>query len=62
MEYANDILTTSNIYEDGIDPQDVKKLIKFLQMAGKNAGYVTMRESTKAQHIFILQSLIENLE
>jgi len=62
MKYTSDMLTTSNIYEDGLEPDQVKKLIKFLQIAGKNSGYVTTRESTKAQYIFILQCLIENLE
>jgi hemolysin activation/secretion protein len=53
---------TRNIYENDVDPKDIKRLIKYIQAAVANNGFITTTKGINDQKIFRLQQLIENLK
>jgi hemolysin activation/secretion protein len=53
---------TRNIYENDVDPKDIKRLIKYLQAAVANNGFITTTKGINDQKIFRLQQVIENLK
>jgi len=55
-------VVTRNIYEDGLEPVQVKRLMKYLKVAIDNNGFITTTKGINDQKIFRLQQLIENLK
>ena len=62
MNYAKDMILSRNIYENGADPIYVKNVLKLLNKAAKNGGWMTLKESEKDLCLFVLEVLSDNIK